>query len=317
MKEESLEEIKSEILLEEEVKPKVASPVIDDQRMSLKRKLETPEKSAEAKNRNVAETPPPQPRVAPLLEEVEEVFKPPFPPAQPEARKSIRPFEIFEDDETFCSTQKFNLFVKATSISTPNNTKKTVPRLVPLQPIPLHDSPEKSPPQQESKIQSESEDSPNSENAQHNQQPTVAHKQLSTIMEVTETTQSTKSSCCENETLHAKTPMSTRKRDVEVEQSGRNAFEIFRIPEEQTDTLPYQKSMKLPRACELVNDSIQRPLPMAQSNTLGEVSVMQIPKLNESGDEAPMEDDRNVSVKIQYLKLVLNFKLFLIIEIKS
>ncbi len=143
---------------------------IDEQRMSLKRKLTTPDKSVDVKNRLVSETPPAPAR--------EEVFKPPLPPTQQiEVRKSIRPFEILDDEETFCSTQKFNMFVKASSISTPNNVKKT-PNLAQMKPIPLQFSPEKASPPQESKVSSESEESPGTEKPQQ----TAVPKQLSTIM---------------------------------------------------------------------------------------------------------------------------------------
>lgn len=225
-----------------------ASVIIANENQSLKRKLSTPDKSSnEPKSRLISETPPPT--------QPEEVFKAPRAPAE---RKSYRPFEL-EDDET-CSTQHFNLFVNANSISTPN-TKKSVPRLVPL-PNAFIAQPQFH--EEEEKVAEESQ--------QHEGMPL---KQLSTIMEVTETTHTKSSSSGENDTgLLTKTPM--RMREVEM----RNvAYDVYEYPIEQTETVPF-KSMIFPKLCDMRHDS---PAP-------------QIPLINEI--ESPkVQSDENTSIE--------------------
>lgn len=219
-----------------------------DEKASLKRKLSTPDKGIEPKSRFISETPPPPPPAIPAnkgSENNEELFKAPMPLPMPTGRVSFRPFELLDDDET-CSTQNFNFFVNVNSVSTPN-TKKSVPRLVPL-PNTVITSTFAQPQfhEEDEKVVEE----------------VLPIKQLSTIMEVTETTHTKSSSSGENDTglLMTKTPVSSRMREVEIAnaQSMRNVLEVHEFPIEQTETVPF-KSMVFPRICELNDESIAKP----------------------------------------------------------
>ena len=159
-----------------------------------------------------------------------DVFKPP----QPVERKQVGFFVDEDDANDTCSTQQFNLFIKAQSVSTPV-TKKRQP-LQPTESQATEISPE---PEvvNSVRISTDQQQSHAAEN--------LGMKQLSTIMETTETTQSTKSSVSsENETdLHPKTPRNPHhdKQHVltppEIDQRLFNPLlASFRMPEDQTET---------------------------------------------------------------------------------
>lgn len=152
------------------------------------------------------------------------VFKPP----QPVEKKQVV-FNVDDDDET-CSTQQFNLFIKQQSVSTPVSKKRPpVPALIEHQPL----QPE-SPPEPEGQC-----------TASEQMAADNMGMKLSTIMETTETTQSTKSSVTSgNDTdLHPKTPKHAQpERTLSVPQPG-SAIRVpnplmssFRMPEDQTET---------------------------------------------------------------------------------
>lgn len=288
---ENLPEVREE-KEEEEEEEEEKKESEEEEKLSLKRKLSTPDKGNEAKNRFVAKTPTQLASLQPvikesIIEEPQEVFKPPLPVAVPE-RRSFRPFEL-DDEETFCSTQQFNLFVKATSVSTPN-TKKSVPRLVPLPSTAI------SPPTDDIKESSDSsEDLPINNTENHQQQMAMMPNKLSVIMEVTETTQSTKSSCYggENDTeFHPKTPKSAISHVIN-EDGLKFAFDFQGVPEDQTETIPFNlKSIKMTKVCE---SSVIIPATSPKSPT---ISTIPIPTDNDEENEevAPKNIEKNESM---------------------
>lgn len=161
------------------------------------------------------------------------LFKPPAPVDKKQVGFSM------EEDEATCSTQQFNFFLRAQSVSTPV-AKKKASAIVQVA--------EKSP-------EAIEEASPT-----HDFEPPVIPttpcadhlpKQLSTIMETTESTQSTKSSV-ENDThLNSKTPKgSTRGGPYDP-------FTMtLRMPEEQTETC---NNFVLPKIHQILKQSENRP----------------------------------------------------------
>ncbi|CRK98523.1 CLUMA_CG011876, isoform A [Clunio marinus] len=162
-----------------------------------------------------------------------------FKTPQPIEKKSVRIFEVDDDEMTMgldaCSTQQFNFFIKQQSISTPVS-KKTVPKLVPLEDedAATHDKTPLAPTATPAPIASSQ--------TQHENV-----KQLSTIMETTETSKSSASqgSHTGSDTdMHTKTPkylQSSQKifKKKEIENSLFNPLiASFRMPEEQTETCP-------------------------------------------------------------------------------
>lgn len=224
----------------------------NEEKSLMKRKLELDENDESEKafkTRFISETPP---RISNQQNSPDDLFKQP-PPVE---KKPIRPFEILEEDANdTCSTQQFNFFIKAQSVSTPV-LKKTVPRLVPI--INTEVSV-----QSEQKV--ESSESPISVDAPQvqPQTPLMLHNKLSTIMEITETTHSTKS--CES--LNSKTSPELKNDSTLVEKdenkSVHNPLTVFRIPEEQTETIALlMKSIKLPKASD-INQSLQKSISTA------------------------------------------------------
>lgn len=152
----------------------------------------------------------------------------------PVEKKPIRPLEFEEDDcpnfgaNDTCSTQQFNLFIKAQSVSTPVS-KKLVPRLVPLA----------TSPDEESNSDSSPLSNPESITAAGSVTPGPPEhhmpKQLSTIMETTEQSKSSVSSVNETD-AQTKTPKHFA-HQLEAERLLFNPMLLsFRIPEDQTET---------------------------------------------------------------------------------
>lgn len=187
------------------------------------------------------------------LEVFENIFKLPPPPpiAAAVAEKKI---VIFEDDAAdpndTCSTQQFNLFIKAQSVSTPIMMKKTVPRLVPLA------EQEQSTATSDEQKQHEHTNPEGTQNSISPQYPMSAPKQLSTIMEVTETTHSTKSSESGSVENYCFKFGSNEKDAKDEKDRSINVFDIYRIPEEPTVTVPFlMKSLKLPKIADILHNN--------------------------------------------------------------
>lgn len=218
--------------------PIVEEEEIDEKKNALKRKLDVHEEDKTCtKDRDSS----PESK---RLSADEEFFKAPAPP-----KTLTKPVFEIDDNETF-STQKFNLFIKSQSVSTPI-TKKSVPRLVPL-------TQESSPQSSESQGSDLRESSPvECTMAQNNLQ-----KQLSTIAEVTETSNSTKSSASQLSgeiDSHIKLPALTPFKTVMRHDDGpKNPINIFRLPEEPTETTTCIKGFNLPK----LKDLRQTPMKM-------------------------------------------------------
>lgn len=214
--------------------PIVEEEEVDEKKNALKRKLEiNEEEKASPKDRDSS---PEHKR----LSADEEFFKAPAPP-----KTNAKPVFELDDNETF-STQNFNLFIKSQSVSTPI-TKKSVPRLVPLN--------QESSPQSSESTGSDLRESSPIENtiAQNNQQ-----KHLSTIAEVTETSNSTKSLAGQlsSETeidSHIKAPPLTPFK------AAMNPINVFRLPEEPTETTTFIKGFNLPKLKDLKQTPMKMP----------------------------------------------------------
>lgn len=239
-----------------------------EERRSLpKRKLEIEEEERENNVKDRSASP-----ESKRLSSDEDHFK------TPAAPKSIsKPlFEVLEDEnnETF-STQKFNFFIKSQSVSTPIS-KKTAPRLVPLSTI-------ESQQEELQKPDTHEVGSP----VENSMLPNNLQKQLSTIAEVTESSNSTKSSVSqmsgENEAdSHAKThsKISPCKVGKKWEDCSQNPLNMFRIPEERTETTPFIKSFMLPKLKDLQQPSFRI---FQDSPSSAEISC-KIPLLEDSID---------------------------------
>lgn len=228
-----MKEVEEEDEEEEEEEPVKKIQFEDSLGAIRKRKMneELEENRPQLKREWVAETPP---RNVFEKKKDSDIFKPPA----PVERKSIKPYPFeLPDDESggndTCSTMQFNFFLKAQSVSTPVS-KKTVPRLVPL----------------------ENEEEKHAEPV--NDTPLPLEKQLSTIMETTETTQSTKSSVSSDETdLNPKTPNYQRdseEREIMQQEIEKRVFNpllaSFRLPEDQTETCSKIQPMMMHRIAE-------------------------------------------------------------------
>lgn len=160
-------------------------------------------------------------------------------------------FSLMDDDDT-CSTHQFNFFIKEQSVSTPVQ-KKTLQRVTPLateNPAQVKEiAAEK--PTAAKEIEVKSEGSLGNQSAPAISPETCIEKfvpkQLSTIMETTESTQSNKSSVSvSNETdFNSKTPKifgDCEEPIVAIKETEQQWFNplvaSFRMPEEQTVTCP-------------------------------------------------------------------------------
>lgn len=284
----------------------------------LKRKLEIDEEEkANVKHRSLS------PESKRFSGGTEETFKAPDPPKA----VSKPAFDIFDDesDETF-STKNFNLFVK--SVSTPIG-KKTVPRLVPLSSIeqPPQTSEQQSQTSDQQKIDIYESISP-PENSLY---PNNIHK-LSVIAEVTETSNSTKSLVGQISSHYETDPKISSTKPCEVSKVERRLspvpmLDVLRLPEDQTETVPFIKSMRLPcfkdvntpmktasfkfidQNLPLTNDSIftsvglndtqqqKNSIKVIQDETNLESSIMFVPVLREK----PVGCKENISVCIPSL----------------
>lgn len=165
-----------------------------------------------------------------------------------------------DEDEVTCSTQQFNFFLQAQSVSTPVAKKKYLAHAEKASDV------EESAPAKEIGEASPDMDAPTVATSPN---PESVPKQLSTIMETTETTQSTKSSVSqvstENETdLHSKTPKTLQKSCFQPEQEKQlcDLAQTLKLHEEQTETcanyvLPKIQEISLPQ--EIKNCDIKAP----------------------------------------------------------
>lgn len=167
------------------------------------------------------------------------------PPAAVE-KKVAYPFTMDEDEQNdSCSTMQFNFFLKAQSVSTPV-AKKNIPKLTPLATLPS--APSEAPSQQnENDVRTDGSISSNHCSVSAPTSVTQPHeiyqpKQLSTIMETTESTQSTKSSVGNETEFNMKTPkhvQNSHMRNVtKQEVESKLLLASFRLAEEQTETCP-------------------------------------------------------------------------------
>lgn len=169
-----------------------------------------------------------------------------FKPPAPVEKKPLRAFEIIEDDDAICfngndtcSTQQFNFFIKAQSVSTPVS-KKSVPRLLPMSMISAETL---SPP--EAELQSDISPT-NRDSVAPGSTTNCPPKHLSTIMETTEQS-STKSSVSHASAesygdANSKTPkhLQSNQHIVPQQEVEKRLFNplvaSFRMPEENTET---------------------------------------------------------------------------------
>lgn len=165
-------------------------------------------------------------------------FKPPAP-----VEKKTRPFELEDEDGPYCtandtcSTQQFNFFIKAQSVSTPVS-KKNIPKLLPLAASQVEESNSNVSPTNCESTAAPVSTTPGSSEA-------LGTKQLSTIMETTEQSKSSVShATSDNDTdMHTKTPKNMQNSNhhvvsqLEVEKRLFNPMlASFRMPEDQTET---------------------------------------------------------------------------------
>ncbi|KAG5682144.1 hypothetical protein PVAND_011517 [Polypedilum vanderplanki] len=180
----------------------------------------------------------------PKIDSKLELFK--LPP--PIEKKIFKPFDLTEDDANdTCSTVQFNLFIKQQSVSTPIS-KKSVPKLVPL-------ANQESSTSQANAFTIYTDDHKNEDVSDKNEiqeqgsentgvcasimQTNVLQPKLSTIMEVTETTQSTKSNVSSINDAESQALKSQLKNTPPESDKHFNNLSVFRIPEDQTETIPF------------------------------------------------------------------------------
>lgn len=216
---------------------------------------------------------------------------------------SVR-FSILDDEDT-CSTQQFNLFIKEQSVSTPV-VKKTLQRVTPL-------ATEEATQTNEVEVKSNklpgNQSSPLS--SPENQIENFVPKQLSTIMEMTESTQSTKSSVGQASTsneidFNPKTPKAFgfQKPAVvnEVDERLINPLAAsFRMLEEQTVTCPKMiaSAIRVPEIHSILvtplKPRVDPPVEIAHLDLL-------VPQSNFSENSMKSSDHEITTIEVQEVK---------------